>query len=376
MKVLHICNNYTCSTVHQEMVNASRALGIQNTVFAPVLDLAGAGRVTLGEGEYAVRCVSRTDRYFYYHKQEKMYRALRKTVSPEEFGLIHTHCVFSDGGIALRLKREQGIPYLVTVNNTDLNGFFRLCRPLRGRGIEILREASFIVFISEAYRRSLFQKYIPEALREELYEKTRIIPFGINRFWLDKLRREERALPEGRRLRLCYAGNIDRNKNAGMTLRAMELLRQKGWDVTLTAAGWAADPSVLRELSKDGAFQYTGPQPKEELIETYRRNDIFVMPSLMETFGLVYAEALSQGLPIVYSRGQGFDGQFPEGYAGFSCDPRSAESIADAVGRTAADYGTLQGNCAAAALKFDWSAIAAQYRALYEQMAPSGGGFQ
>ena len=376
MKVLHICNNYTMSTVHQEMANASRALGTQNTVFAPVLGLAGSGRVTLGEGEYAVKCVSRADRYFYYHKQEKIYQALRKTVSPEKFNLIHTHCVFSDGNNALRLKQELGIPYIVTVNNTDINAFFRLRKLLHGRGIEILREASFIVFISEAYRRSLFRKYIPEALQEELYKKTRIIPFGIDRFWLDNLRREKQPLPDGRRLRLFYAGNIDRNKNASMTLRAMELLRQKGWETTLTAAGWAADPSVLQKLLKDSAFQYAGPQPKEKLIECYRQNDIFVMPSLTETFGLVYAEALSQGLPIGYSQGQGFDGQFPEGYVGFSADPRSAESISAAIEQAAANYAALQENCTAAARKFDWNAIAAQYQALYEQMIPSKGGSQ
>lgn len=40
------------------------------------------------------------------------------------------------------------------------------------------------------------------------------------------------------------------------------------------------------------------------------------MPSHKETFGLVYAEAMSQGLPIIYTKNQGFDGQFPDGYVG------------------------------------------------------------
>lgn len=376
MKVLHICNNYIMSTVHQEMANASRALGTQNTVFVPLPDLAGNGRVTLGEGEYAVKCVSRADRYFYYRKQEKIYQALRKTVSPEKFDLIHTHCVFSDGNNALRLKRELGIPYLVTVNNTDLNAFFRLRKLLHSRGMEILREASYIIFISESYRKSLFQKYVPNALQKELYEKTRIIPFGLDSFWLDNPCREEKILSNAQQLRLFYAGTIDQNKNIGVTLQAMELLRRKGWDVTLTAAGAAAMPALLKRLSKNTSFQYVGPQPKEKLIEYYRQSDLFVMPSLTETFGLVYAEALSQGLPIIYSQGQGFDGQFPEGYVGFSANPRSAESIAEAIEQTAANYAALQKNCTAAARKFDWSTIAAQYQALYEQMIPSKGGSQ
>ncbi|HGK7332802.1 TPA: glycosyltransferase [Streptococcus suis] len=44
------------------------------------------------------------------------------------------------------------------------------------------------------------------------------------------------------------------------------------------------------------------------------------MPSFHESFGLVYAEAMSQGMPVIYTRGQGFDGQFEEGVVGFSVD--------------------------------------------------------
>ena len=41
------------------------------------------------------------------------------------------------------------------------------------------------------------------------------------------------------------------------------------------------------------------------------------MPSRYETFGLVYGEAMSQGLPIIYSKGQGVDGYFKEGTVGY-----------------------------------------------------------
>ncbi|MBF1138813.1 MAG: glycosyltransferase, partial [[Eubacterium] sulci] len=37
-----------------------------------------------------------------------------------------------------------------------------------------------------------------------------------------------------------------------------------------------------------------------ELIEEYRKADIFALLSKTESFGIVYAEAISQGLPILY----------------------------------------------------------------------------
>lgn len=51
---------------------------------------------------------------------------------------------------------------------------------------------------------------------------------------------------------------------------------------------------------------------KKQLREAFSISDIFVMPSKPETFGLVYVEALSQGLPILYAKGEGFDGYFDE----------------------------------------------------------------
>jgi glycosyltransferase involved in cell wall biosynthesis len=58
--------------------------------------------------------------------------------------------------------------------------------------------------------------------------------------------------------------------------------------------------------------------PKEKLLNNYRNSDIFIMPSYNETFGLVYIEAMSQGLPIIYTQNEGVDGYFKEGSVGYS----------------------------------------------------------
>ena len=57
---------------------------------------------------------------------------------------------------------------------------------------------------------------------------------------------------------------------------------------------------------------------------------MFAMPSIHETFGLVYIEALSQGLPVLYTKGQGVDGSL-ESTAGIGVDPLSIDDIAEAI---------------------------------------------
>ena len=102
------------------------------------------------------------------------------------------------------------------------------------------------------------------------------------------------------------------------------------------------------------------------LRELYRENDIFIMPSIKETFGLVYAEAMSQGLPVVYSRGQGFDGQFPEGLVGFSVKSLDAYEIAEKLEEIIGNYECLTAACKKNVEKFNWKNIVRVYEREYQ----------
>ena len=55
------------------------------------------------------------------------------------------------------------------------------------------------------------------------------------------------------------------------------------------------------------------------------------MPSITETFGLVYLEALSQGLPVLCSKGQGIDGFFPPNSVVELVNPSSISDIARGI---------------------------------------------
>lgn len=65
------------------------------------------------------------------------------------------------------------------------------------------------------------------------------------------------------------------------------------------------------------------------------------MPSFTESFGLVYAEAMSQGLPVIYSKGQGFDGQFAEGVVGYHVDAHDPEELCENIIKMTAEQSTF-----------------------------------
>ena len=85
------------------------------------------------------------------------------------------------------------------------------------------------------------------------------------------------------------------------------------------------------------------------------------MPSFTETFGLVYAEALSQGLPLIYTKGEGFDKVFPEKHIGVSVNPNNPKDIANAINYIIDNYNNIQKKCAIASKKFSWETIAEVY---------------
>ena len=92
--------------------------------------------------------------------------------------------------------------------------------------------------------------------------------------------------------------------------------------------------------------------------------DIFCMNSFYETFGLVYLEALSQQLPIIYTLNQGVDGLIPKNYGqGCSTDPLSIEKailnqISNINNKTQVSKEFIN--------LFDWKKISIQYEKLYQ----------
>lgn len=371
MRVLHLNTNYTYSALHQLMIEALEQTGnIDSHVFMSTFN-KNLGVITPRKNVCVCECVRKRDRLFFFHKQRKIRKALEKNIKVAGFDLIHAYTLFTDGNCARSISRKYGIPYVVAVRNTDVNAFFRLQPHLHGRGVQIMRDAAAVFFLSEAYRRQVFEKYVPEKYREEIRKKTYIIPNGIDEFWFSHAPEGPKTLGQGP-VKLIYAGRIDSNKNIPTTQKAMALLRAQGYETTLTVVGKVKEPKVLETIQQDAWTTCLPAMPKEKLAAAYRSTDIFVMPSLYESFGLVYAEAMSQGLPVIYSRGQGFDKQFPEGQVGFAVDSRSPESVAEGIKKVIDNYAEIAANCIPSIEKFRWHSLCQAYSEVYKQIVCGG----
>lgn len=373
MHVLHIANDYAGSKVYSQLVAALDACGLRQTVFTVVRSASAVGRNRvefLNQGSV----IHYADNFRWYHRllfREKMrsnYVALCSRVDVHAVDYVHAHTLFSDGILALKLKKQFGIPYVVSVRNTDLNLYMRYMPHTWMVGRQILQEADKIIFISKAHMRRA-PKWVA-APKDVLERKAVNIPNGIDDYWLERIDSSRHIAPIGSPWRLIYVGNFTANKNVPRLMLAVLHLNKRGIPTTLDIVGAKGrDTNRIMRIAQTHPeiFKLHGEiRDKDRLRALFREMHIFALASLRETFGLVYVEALTQGLPILYSEGEGVDGFFDEQY-GMACNPRSRASIETSLERIIEAYPRLSIDAGYLSAQFDWRRIAGTYLSLYSK---------
>src|SRR5690606_14888681 len=166
--------------------------------------------------------------------------------------------------------------------------------------------------------------------KQRFLEKIVLVNNGIDDFWIDNSFIPEQN-KETNNLRLLYVGRLVKRKNLLMLIDAIKILRQEfsGLTLHIVGSGGIYEKEVQSKVKSNSDFVTIQSviKDKEDLMQVYRKHDAFVMPSFYETFGLVYLEALSQGIPVLFAKGDGIDGLFPDHSVGESADPRDLDSV-------------------------------------------------
>lgn len=101
-------------------------------------------------------------------------------------------------------------------------------------------------------------------------------------------------------LAVVYVGRIAPEKNLALLEKAFEAIQARQPRARLVMVGSGPAMAAMRGRQPQAIF--TGPQTGEALAEHYASGDLFLFPSLTETYGNVVAEALASGLPVVAYR--------------------------------------------------------------------------
>lgn len=384
MHILHISNSYGGTKVYENLYTQLDRLGVRQTVFVP-LNAANHSRVgnqmidfqTPGSKIIYSTVLKPIHRILYMAKIKAIVKNLKKTVDLGTVDAIHASTLCLDGAVAYKLHQETGVPYMCAIRNTDVNSYYKVFKWRKVFFSKILKASSKIIFISPKYKENFLGEIIPADIRKEIEERVMVIPNGVSNVFLENKSMGHKTF-DGK-LNLIFVAAFYKGKGLVETIRAIELLRNKGYNITLNAIGkglpnrphdseYEAQVDALAK-GKDWIKIQTFKKP-EEIIAEMRQANAFVMVSKPETFGLVYVEALSQHLPIIYAQGQGFDGYYPDGFVGYPAEAGNIESIAEKIENLTKNYSSIANNVESLNLDedFDWSNIGKKYLAIYKTL--------
>lgn len=237
--------------------------------------------------------------------------------------LIVGHKLTIEGIAVRRMAQKLKLPYAISIQGDTDTRILSLRPDLRPELSRVFHDAAMVFPFAPWAMRSVESKLGPRA------GSSILLPCPTD---LD----EPLAPRVGASAELISVFHLKnyRRKNLAGLVRAMRRLAVVAPDIKLSVIGGgsAAELARCKNLLRNlGNVTLDGPLGHAELRIRLNSAAGFVMPSLRESFGLVFIEALFSGLPIIYPEGRSVDGFFENDSFALKVDPNSSKAIADAI---------------------------------------------
>lgn len=167
------------------------------------------------------------------------------------------------------------------------------------------------------------------------------------------------------RILLVSVGRISPEKNFEFLLKILKRFPQ----AFLCIVGDGPYRERLEPLFPKNQTHFIGFLQGEQLAAAYASADYFIYASISETFGQVYLEAMSSGIPIVAAEGQQMKEFFINGIHGYTWKPEDVDSACKALNNAIRDRNILAQNCRSNALNHSWNSAANQIADVYETLS-------
>lgn len=310
------------------------------------------------------------------HKHDpRHYFQLRKILREEKINILHLHiwnpasCRYAFGA-AKSLK----IPVITTEHDpfklSALKDFFKR---------KALHEVKKIITVSKNNAKILKEIY------PEYRDKIAVIHNGIDiTWWQSQLLRfteedrreikEEKFLARENTLIITSIAELHERKGLKYLIEAVGELVAKYPNIKLVIIGEGSErnnlENLIGKLKLENHVVLLGRQ--KEIPKLLKSSDIFVLPSRREAFGLVNAEAMITGLPIVASNVGGISEIVEDDESGILVEPENSRELAKAL-RKLISSESLRENMAKVGQKivaenFSAKVMAEKYEKIYENI--------
>jgi glycosyltransferase involved in cell wall biosynthesis len=208
------------------------------------------------------------------------------------------------GGLAGRLALPRPI-FVVTLHDHEVFELAPRSRLHRLLLVRTLRRADAAVYVSEALRERGIALAGPH--------RSEVIPIGIDVF-------EDLARTPPDRFTVCAAARLVARKRLSTLLVAFARLVAGGLDARLVIVGDGPERTSLEAhavgLRVADKVQFTGALDRRATLEHIARSSVMALPSVLESLGAVYLEAMSLGVVALGTAGEGISAHIEHGVDG------------------------------------------------------------
>lgn len=205
--------------------------------------------------------------------------------------------------IAVRLKEEFGIPFVLNVHGTCLYHFSEF-KHLEGRMINILKRCDCLLPVSMP-----LGKQWEATFQNNINYDWQVVhnPVDYEIFQLP-----ENCVTKSRVINVFHISKLNENKDIPTLIKAFALAFNEK-EAYLTLAGKSKIPAnidkLITQLNIQDKIKFIGSLTQEQVANEMKKTDIYALTSKIETFGIPIAEAMMSGKPVVTTKSGG-----PESY--------------------------------------------------------------
>ena len=295
-------------------------------------------------------------------------RAVQSLIEREHlrFNLIHAHYTWPSGAIAVTLKQQYHVPVFITEHTsktfqTAVTNHDTVWERTLKSADAIIRTRKGDLELFDAMHVSKEKVHpVPNGFDPELF-----FPRPISEC------RKKFDLPANKKI-LLYVGHLgDPWKGSRFFIEAIGHVVQERQDIYGIIVGSGKLEKQMQGLiEKLQLFRYihlVGSKPHSEIPLWMNACDLFILPSLLESFGIVQVEALACGKPVVATRNGGSEEIIISEKYGLLAEPANARDLADKI-LLALDRDWDQKEITSYAGRFTWKRIAGEIMEVYRSV--------
>lgn len=281
------------------------------------------------------------------------------------FGLVHAHCPFTSGLLALHIAREQKIPLVATFHSKYRDDFERT---FHNKKLAKLMLKEIIWFYEKADEVWIPQAAVEETIREYGFKgKVEVMDNGsdfANNLPIEPLKKQARIelkISE-KELILLFVGQHIWEKNTRLIIESLELIKDVSFKMYFVGMGYAKEDmiQIVKELDLSSKVEFIGAlYNRDELKRYYAAADLFVFPSVYDNAPLVVREAAALHTPAILVNKSTAAEKIVDNFNGFLTE-NTAVSVASKLRELSKNPKLIEevGKNAAQTITLSWESVA------------------